>query len=143
MIGLKKLEFLQKKVFNINMRRLIGSGSLLLKVILLMFTINASFVFGACCGTVKSDLSEEQAPCHDSSDEGPSSLFESRVADQSSGHHDGIIDTCCSACTMMQVCTQTVKRVEKFTDVDFLILPLVFTASNITPPFRPPISHLV
>lgn len=125
------------------MRDLIGSGSLLLKVLLLMFTINASFVFGACCATMNSDLSEEQAPCHDSSDEGPSSFFETGGVDQSSDQHGGTPDTCCSACTMMQACTQTVKRVEKVTDVDFSIMPLMLTASNITPPFRPPILHLV
>ena len=125
------------------MRNLIGSGSLLLKVILLVFTINASFVFGACCATVNSDLSEEQLPCHDLSDKGPSSLVEPAGVDQSSDQHDGTIDPCCSACTMMQACTQTVKRVEKVTDVDFSNRPLMFTASNITPPFRPPILHLV
>lgn len=130
-------------MFTILMRDLIGSGSLLLKVLLLMFTINASFVFGACCAAVNSDLSEEQAPCHDSSDEGPSSFFETGGVDQSSDQHGGTPDTCCSACTMMQACTQTVKRVEKVTDVDFSIMPLMLTASNITPPFRPPILHLV
>ncbi|MDA8789963.1 hypothetical protein N9N07_03490 [Pseudomonadales bacterium] len=130
-------------MFNILVRDLIGSGSLLLKVLLLMFTINASFVFGACCAAVNSDLSEEQAPCHDSSDEGPSSFFETGGVDQSSDQHGGTPDTCCSACTMMQACTQTVKRVEKVTDVDFSIMPLMLTASNITPPFRPPILHLV
>ena len=124
------------------MRRLIGSGSLLLKVIVLMVTLNASFVFGACCATMNSDLSEEQAPCHDLSDEGPSSLFGSGGVDQSSDQHDGTIDTCCSACTMLQASTQTVKRFEKSTDVDFSIMRLMFTARNITPPFRPPILHL-
>ena len=124
------------------MRRLIGSGSLLLKVILLMLTINASFVYGSCCAAVNSDLSEEQAPCHDSSDEGPSSFFETGGVDQSSDQHNGTLDTCCSACSMMQACTQTVKRVEKVADVDFSIMPLMVAASYITPPFRPPILHL-
>jgi len=124
------------------MRRLIGSGSLLLKVILLMLTINASFVYGSCCAAVNSDLSEEQAPCHDSSDEGPSSFFETGGVDQSSDQHNGTLDTCCSACWMMQACTQTVKRVEKVADVDFSIMPLMFAASYSTPPFRPPILHL-
>ena len=124
------------------MRRLIGSGSLLLKVIVLMVTLNASFVFGACCATMNSDLSEEQAPCHDSSDEGPSSFFGSGGVDQSSDQHNGTLDTCCSACSMMQACTQTVKRVEKVADVDFSIMPLMFAASYSTPPFRPPILHL-
>lgn len=113
------------------MTRVTRKGFILLKIFVIVFFMNATLGYSACCtgmdgvGGVDSTQSEAKMPCHDSDEDAPAEL-----------------EKCCSACLTIVPPPEHVISAVGLADTGVPFALLIFIPRNIAPPYRPPIALL-
>lgn len=114
---------------------------LLLQLLVLVFGMNASLGYGACCADMGSDMNamggdaehamqmaEDVPPCHKQS------------SDDAKQPQD--LNACCATCVMGMPSLELGYVAPSFIAPDYVAPFSYYVSSNIDPLFRPPIFHL-
>lgn len=97
----------------------------LLKILVIVFAMNATLSYGACCIEMDLASNEEKMPCHSADND--------EREDKSK---------CCSVCVVMVLPLEQVKPIVESLSSKVSAEQVLFISNNVDPPFRPPINHL-
>ncbi len=95
-----------------------------LKLILIVFTLNVTVAYGACCLDTSQEQSEAAMPCHDT---------EAKVSVED--------ENCCAACFNLPP-SSGLHLISEHTHHDSSAPQTFYHINTLDPPFRPPIQHL-
>lgn len=101
-------------------------SAILLKLLILVFTLNVAFSYGACCiEPLDTEQGQSEISCH-------SKAEKTAQSEQ---------DECCDACIMMAVPISSENLTANYIQDNLNSTQLTFISSNTAPPLRPPITH--